>query len=110
MNPGPNTPPYRLLSSGAVEEELRHLGFRAVELGVGPRFGAALLVIRDALQTAPREWGDPVRVYHHLRQTYYKRIHDELLVEYTVHEAEPFVWLVAIHPILGHPMNPETNG
>jgi hypothetical protein len=54
MNP-PSEPPFRVLTSGAVDEELRMLAARATEQGAGLRLAAALRVIRERLGNAPRE-------------------------------------------------------
>jgi hypothetical protein len=36
--------------------------------------------------------------------TAYRRVHDELRVMYSVHDARPEVWLLDVTPVLSHPL------
>jgi hypothetical protein len=95
---------YQVSLPGATTDLLRRLLRRAVELGVRERLSAALAAIDSRLRTDPVGWGDPVRHYARARVTAYRRIHDELLVEYSVHDDRPEVWLLDVVPILSHPL------
>lgn len=109
MNPPADTP-FRLVFSRAVGDELRVLADQARARRVAARFAAALGVIQDRLRNSPLTWGDPFRVYPALGLTAYRRLHDELLVNYVVHEEQRIVWLDSIVPVFGHPLRPEMPG
>jgi hypothetical protein len=81
-----------------------------MELGVAARLASALRVIRDQLCSDPQTWGDPVRTYHTLGLTAYRRMYEDLLVNYVVHPVERIVWLDSVLPVLTHPLNPEHPG
>lgn len=101
MNPAGN---YELAVSGAMQERMDELLAFAVELGCVPRMLAALGVIRSRLKLDPQAWGDPFHHYPAADITAYRVLHDELAVEYGVHDYHPIVWLTAVMPVLGHPL------
>ena len=96
--------PYRLKFSGLIKEHLQRLLADADAAGIGKLVGESLIEIEGHLESYPREWGDPVKYSKAFSLTLYRRVFDNLCVEYSVHDSEPYVWLSRIEPVLGHPL------
>jgi hypothetical protein len=56
------------------------------------------------LESDPVGWGDPLRHYTDAKSVAYRRVYDNLLVEYAVHDELPVVWLIDVVAVLGHPL------
>jgi hypothetical protein len=100
---------FKLLFSGRIKESLQRLEQAASAAGLKDMVGQSLTEIEGHLELDPRGWGDPLRHLKHFRQTIYRRIHDSLKVEYSVHDAEPYVWLTRVVPVLDHPLNKDAD-
>jgi hypothetical protein len=101
MSPDPS---YRLIIHPEVIAVATALLRRATTVGARPRVEAALRAIEERLKDRPRGWGDPVKDYLGIRATVYRRVYDELVVRYTVHDGQPLVWWIGLEPVLGHPL------
>ena len=93
-----------MLLSGHTKDLVQQLRMDAEAAGLSARVTRSLQEIERYLELDPKEWGDPFKRLAHLKQVLYRRIHDELSVEYSVHDTEPYVWLSRIEPVLGHPL------
>ena len=98
-------PPYKLTLSDLTRETIRRLIHRSFVLGVRNHFVKSLADIESALQNQPLAWGDPYDTRPALRHVRYRRIYDQLLVRYAVHQDQPVVWLTNLAPILRHPLS-----
>ena len=96
--------PFRVTFSEIVLDDLKRLLAEAATAGVQNRMARALLEIEGRLELHPRTWGDPVRRLQFANMTRYHRVHDELAIEYAVHDSEPLVWITDITPVLAHPL------
>ena len=96
--------PFRVLYSGSAKDLVRELLSRALSLGIGDRVMRCLREVERNLESNPHVWGDPIRHKDHARISIYRRVMDDLCVEYGVHDTEPYVWLSRIEPVLGHPL------
>ena len=63
-----------------------------------------MLQILEFLTIGPREWGDPVRHYAHLKMTEYRGQHWQLRCRYSVHDRVPIVFLTEITPLPDSPL------
>jgi len=98
------TPEYRLNYNAWVREEIKRLYRLAVMVGVRDRLVQSLQRIESALQSEPETWGDPVDRLRAMRMTRYRRIYDQFLVRYGVHQDVPEVWVTQIAPVLKNPL------
>ncbi len=96
--------PFIIKVSGHVKDLLHKLREQSETLELEVMVGRSLLEIEGHLELDPRAWGDPVKDLDHLNQVMYRRLFDNLKVEYSVHRTESLVWLLLIEPVLGHPL------
>jgi hypothetical protein len=101
--------PFRVTYTGKVQDFLRILLRESALAGVGSRVARALLEIEGRLELDARNWGDPTRHFRQAQLTRYRRVHDELAVEYAVHDSEPLVWVTDVAPVLSHPLRKRDN-
>ena len=99
-----DTPGYRLNYNGWVKEDIKGLYRLAVMVGVRDGFVQSPHRIESALQSAPETWGDPVDRLRGMRMTRCRRIYDQFLVRYGVHQNVPEVWVTLIAPVLKNPL------
>jgi hypothetical protein len=100
-----DTPGYRLNYNGWVKEDIKGL-YPPCCYGWCPRDGfvQSLQRTETALQTEPDTWGDPIGRLRAMRMTRYRRIYDQFLVRYGVHQDVPEVWVTLIAPVLKNPL------
>lgn len=96
--------PFHLVRTPDATASLVLLGNGAKRIGILPAILATLRTIERNLTTIPREWGDPFQQLPGLKMVVYRRIIEQLLVVYAVHEREPLVWLQTVAPVLNHPL------
>ncbi len=99
--------PFRVSFPGVTTDRLRSLLNRAAATGNERRVKAAFVEIELRLVADPVGWGDPLCHYTDAKATAYRRLFDELLVEYAVHDELTDVWLIDVVPVLGHPLRSE---
>ena len=104
MTPDPRPGPFTVRLTEPARAAVALLIRRARRYGLAARLSAALMWIEQTLIDRPLAWGEPRRHYDGLRVTALHQIHDELHVVYTVHDAEPLVWITQIAPVLDHPL------
>jgi hypothetical protein len=98
---------YHVSYSGANLEQLRRWSDRAVDLGIGPAFAAALKTIHRKLTTDPLNWGDPSYRLHHLGLLVCHGIVWNIQAHYAVDEARRIVYVKDYQLLSGHPLGPE---
>jgi hypothetical protein len=98
MSAGDSGPPYRLSLVGHVRHQIRRLYQLAVMMGVRDEFTQTMTGVDSALRTQPTTWGTPVEVLHTLRMTKYRRVLNDVRIEYTVHQDVSNVWLTHVSP------------
>lgn len=96
--------PFRVSFPGVTTDRLRSLLRRAAATGHSQRVRAALAEIEQRLIADPVGWGDPLCHYTDAKAMAYRRLYDELLIEYAVHDDLAEVWLIDVVPVLGHPL------
>lgn len=96
--------PFVVIPFGRVPEAILLLRQLAETHGVADRVFRALDELEGHLELHPETWGDPVRSYKGLRMVLYRQLHDNLSVEYCVHETEPLVFVTGVTPALDHPL------
>ncbi len=104
MSAGGPSPPYRVTMNGPTRQAIRRLIHLSVLVGARNRLLQSLQEIEAALQNHPTTWGDPYDTRKALRLVQYRRVFDQLLVRYAVHQDEPLVWLTGVSPILRSPL------
>jgi hypothetical protein len=101
--------PFRVTYSGTVLDALKLLLSDAAAAGVLRRVSRALIEIEGRLELHPRTWGDPIRRVANANMTRFVRVHEELAIEYAVHDTEPLVWVTDVTPVLSHPLRKQVN-
>jgi hypothetical protein len=101
MNPAGS---FEVFFSGKMQDRVRRLLSLAVGHGCGPRVLVALNILQYRLGIDPRTWGDPVCHYPAAEVMAHRVVHDELAVNYVVHDHRPQVWVTKIVPVLSHPL------
>lgn len=97
-------PPYQVSMNEATRQGIRRLIRLSIMIGVRDRLVQSLTQIEAALQNHPTTWGDPYDTRPALRLVRYRRIYDQLLVRYAVHQEQLVVWLTGISPVLHSPL------
>lgn len=96
--------PYQVAYAGAAKALVRELYSDAAKAGIVMRISKSLREVEGHLELHPTDWGDPFRHLHYAKITVYRRVHDQLNIEYGVHTIEPLVWVSLVEPVLGHPL------
>jgi hypothetical protein len=93
MNPDP--PPFTVSLVGKAVEQFRQVAARARRLDLTGALAIVYRHIFEALETRPREWGDPFYNYRGLDATSYRRaiLPAGLVVEYAAHNTDRVVWV-----------------
>jgi hypothetical protein len=86
---------------------LRALAEAARTRGVLPEWVDTLRQIRDRLESDPRGSGDPLYRLNGLSLLMHRALIDRVEVVYGVHDSAPMVFIQAIRPRLGHPLEGE---
>ena len=105
MIPDP-APPYELGMSERLQERIQVWSARAEALGFAQTFDSAIDQILDHLRMRPRVWGEPSHHLRGLQMTAFRKMHERLLVIYSVHDRIPMVTIWDIIPTTGHPFAP----
>ena len=95
-------PAFQLLSTPLAKEQMRYLRVVADQTSSRESLYQTLKSIENALQTSPRDWGDPIRHLTGLKMVVYHRLYSQLVIACVVHEQESLVWLHSIEPGPGH--------
>lgn len=96
--------PFEVSKNDLLKERIDFLLGVSTVRGVYQRFRQSLQEIEGHLEFDPISWGDPTFELKSLRLQMYRRIHDDIAVEYGVHQTDPIVFLSKIVPVLGHPL------
>jgi hypothetical protein len=96
MVDGP-APPYRVVLSQTIRDDLRQLLLQAVWQGVGPQALQSARVIADRLRDEPTLFGEPL--YRLAGQPFQVRLGAvrPLTVSYAVHAEQPLVLVIEFH-------------
>ena len=98
---GPAAPNYRVIYPGDVQAALKRLGTRANELGIGPRFIAAIKTLNQRLRVDPLDLGEPLRDYPDAGLQERVGNHGFLFVRYAVDRVRYLVYVLRCEAI-GH--------
>lgn len=60
--------------------------------------------IEGRLELQPESWGEVIRTSTALRTKYFRRVHDDIVVEYAVHDNQPIVFVLDVFVNPGHPL------
>jgi hypothetical protein len=89
-------PPYRVVISQAIAEEVARLQHRASQEGRGEQFLLALQTISDALIHRPRELGEPLYQLNALRLNVRHVAIHPIVIHFAVHKDRPLVFIKAV--------------
>jgi hypothetical protein len=95
------SPPFNVSLAIGARQDIQRLLNRARDLGIIDDISDLLFRIEDALRSAPRNWGDPLRRLRPFKAVYYRRMYAPLIVYYSVHETEPMVVIARVIPVPG---------
>ena len=103
MIPDP-APPFEVEMNGIVKERLVALLRRAKDLNLVEDVVPILTDISVRLRMDPRGWGDPLRDFRHMKQTFFRGYLKPFIAHYSVHDRIPFVtlWHLDVEP--DHPL------
>jgi hypothetical protein len=98
---GTSVPGYRVIYSEDVRAALQRLGTRAKELGLGPRFVAAIKALNQRLRTDPLDLGEPLRDHPNVGLQERAGNHSFLFARYAVDPVRYLVYVLRCEAI-GH--------
>jgi hypothetical protein len=81
---GTGTPPFRLVYSEAVRDEVRRLGAAASDMGNTAPFLASLKALQERMSRDPLDFGEPLHDFKHVELQVRAGGHGQLFVRYAV--------------------------
>ncbi len=87
---GQQHPRYTVELTGPARSQLRTVGRHAIYTGRGEEVVAAFRTILTKLQSAPRDFGEPMYSLHAMQMEVRKAAVRPLYVEYGVHDQRPW--------------------
>jgi hypothetical protein len=84
---------YEIRLSAHIKETIKQLHQQAAQQGRGHQFLDALRLIRDRLQRAPQQFGEPLFRLPALKLVPYQAIISPVVVDYAVHQERPLVFV-----------------
>jgi hypothetical protein len=101
----PDSPRFTVGLVGTAVEQFERLTTRAERLDLRGLLADVYRNIIQALETRPRDWGDPFLNYRGLNATGYQRgiFPAGLWLEYAVHNTDAVVWISKLVVLEGSP-------
>jgi len=96
--------PHRVELLHTARIRIKRCGEEARRLGIIREYAATILSILENFTVVPLTWGDPIQKYKGAKLLLYRRVFEQILTEYAVHEKEHIVYIKECKPVLGHPL------